>query len=720
MIFRALTRWYSLLSATVCASLFLSPVSLSAVLPGMSGILSQPLNVQLQSPVYQNGVTSTEQGGIISGNDLFIQAKKMKHIQRQDGDKFIRRIEAEEDLLFRFKNRVYIGRRLEFDLDSQTAIVYDVLTDSGPWFLGGSKLFLKPDGSGIIYDCYMTTDESEKTDWTIQAKEVYLSKNNTIKAQNVRFTLFKKPIFWLPNLTKDLNKESSSPLRYRVNYQSKALRLGISYTFETGQNWENRLLLDISTKRGLAGGFVTEYKNPNHKEAFNTFNYYAHDIATNDSDRMHRYRFQGKYTNSYFEDKVGFRAGYDRLSDSNFAGDFTHRGLDSGRAGPTEAQFTRTEPNWISSLNTKVRINDFQTVKQQLPLFQFNARPIQLGQSNWVLDNRLNAGYLHYLYANQTPDVHNFHSSRAEVKQKLYRAYPAGPFSITPSLGYRAIGYGNSPQNDSRLLAQGVLGLECHTRFIRHGSWAKSAVEPYAQYEYFTKPSVKPPNHYLFDLQDGLYLQNTLRFGARNFIFMPQSQVNIDLYSRVFFDTPKIGTHVPTIFLDGAWKATPYSTYDIKTGWDTQRHNLDHFNARANLTVSQDVAFALEYRHRNAWSWRKVDRENFMIDGFRAQEELRHSQLSDRRNAFLTHLFFRLTPSISTEFVTRHGWRRHNAKPYTECEVNVGTLFRGMVKLTFTFRHRATGNDYGFDFSLGHTPSTDTTFRKLGLGNYEL
>ena len=246
--------------------------------------------------------------------------------------------------------------------------------------------------------------------------------------------------------------------------------LGLSYGFDMGENWKSRVLFDISTLRGLAGGFQADYKNPNNKETFTSFNYYAHDIATNDSDRNNRYRFEGRYLNRLFDDKVDIKAQYDRLSDPEFPADFTSRGLDSGRAKATEAQITRKDPNWISSLNTKVRINDFQSVKQQLPLFTFNMRPMTLGDSQFVLDNRFNAGYLNYLYAHHTPDVHNFHSSRIDLGQKLYRPCPVGIFSITPHVGYRAIGYSNSPQHDSKFLAQGVAGLEAHTRFKRSGN----------------------------------------------------------------------------------------------------------------------------------------------------------------------------------------------------------------------------------------------------------
>ncbi|MCE5294228.1 MAG: LPS assembly protein LptD [Chlamydiales bacterium] len=458
---------------------------LSADLPNMPDLLSKSLNIKLEAPIYKDGVTTTDQGGVVTGKDLFLQAQKMKYIHRQEAGQMVRRIEAEGELFFRFKNRIYTGDKLEFDMDKQTAVIYNVRTDAGPWFLGGSKLLLNQDGSSIIDDCRMTTDENMDDDWTILAKEVHLSKNNTLKADNVQFTVFQKPIFWIPSLSKDLNNDSFSPIRYRVGYYGhRNLRLGLSYDFDTGENWKNRVLMDISTRRGLAGGFETKYKNPDKKEVFESFNYYAHDIATNDSDRLHRYRFQGKYTNKFFDDKVGFRAQYDKLSDPEFPADFTSRGLDSSKANPTEAQFTRKDPNWISSLNTKVRVNSFQTVKQQLPLFTFNMRPVTLGSSQIVLDNRFNAGYLNYLYAHKTPDVHNFHSSRVDLGQKLYRPCPVGIFSITPHAGYRAIGYGNSPQHEARFLAQGIVGVEAHTRFKRVTDTLVHAVEPYAQYDY--------------------------------------------------------------------------------------------------------------------------------------------------------------------------------------------------------------------------------------------
>ena len=86
--------------------------------------------------------------------------------------------------------------------------------------------------------------------------------------------------------------------------------------------------------------------------------------------------------------------------------------------------------------------------------------------------------------------------------------------------------------------------------------------------------------------------------------------------------------------------------------------------------------------------------------------------MSDKRDTFLTHFFVRLMPQLAFDFRTRHGWGRKHAHNYNEYEVNRITLIRNVIKLTLTFRHRATGNDYGIDVSFGAgSHSVDTDFK---------
>ncbi|MBS0655675.1 MAG: LPS-assembly protein LptD, partial [Verrucomicrobia bacterium] len=432
--------------------LFLSTLNtMWAILPFVSGNIPRDVSIELQQPVYKDGVLSTDQGGVVTGKGLYLQAKKISYIKRQEGDKLVQLIEAEGDLLLTFKGNVYVGRKLEFNLDDQTGVVYDAITSAQQWFISAKEMTIQANGAAVLHDCTMTTNEGEQDTWSIRSPEVVINAESKLRAKNVSFRVLEMPIFWIPVLVTDLRARIHTPLSYNVKHSSKTgVRLGVHYSFMLGDNWKNKLLFDISTKRGLGGGFETSYKNPDGKQRFSAFNYYAYDLKMLDSEKRNRYRFQGKYTDQIFADTVAVRGSYDKLSDFNMPGDYINRGLDSSRAGPTELRFTRKEQNWLSSLNTKVRINNFQTVKQQLPLFQFSQRPMQLGQTGLILDNRFSAGYLDYKYAHNVHHVHNFHSSRVEMRQSLLRGFSNRAFSLTPHVGYRVIGYGNSPQHDAK------------------------------------------------------------------------------------------------------------------------------------------------------------------------------------------------------------------------------------------------------------------------------
>ena len=378
---------------------------------------------------------------------------------------------------------------------------------SNSWFVGGKTVTLQSDGSGVIDDAYMTTSENERNEWSVEAKKVILTPEGSVKASNVFFKFVRMPIFWAPKLTTNLKESSGSQFKYRFEYRhNHGATAGVAYKFYESDRWMSRVLLDVGLTKGypphgfrphgMGGGFEAHYKNPENKEAFSTFNYWARSIKVENEDvnRSTRFRFQGRYTNRFFDDKVAFKATYDRLSDQKCLVILLSEGWTQEEQAAHKPHFLKEE-NWISNLNTCVRLNKFQTVKQELPLFQFNVRPMTLGSTKWILNNRFNAGYLNYKYGAQTPkNIHDFHSSRIELDQKLFRNFQVAKLFITPSVGYRAISYSNSPQHNAKLLAVAKTGVECHTRLIRHFGQTKHAIEPYVNYEYITAPSVEPNN----------------------------------------------------------------------------------------------------------------------------------------------------------------------------------------------------------------------------------
>jgi hypothetical protein len=631
---------------------------------------------------------------------------------------------AEGHLFFVYKGRAYTGDRVEIDADQHTVVIYNGCTTMDPWFVGGRIIELNPDGSGMIHDGYMTTSENEKSDWTIRSREVTLSKGSSIKAKNVSFYFMHLPILWLPYFASDLKYTHKAPFKYRFRWGGKlGPRVGLSYELFRTKNFKTELLFDILIKRGLGGGIATSYESPDDKEKLVTYNYIAHDLRSKEEHQWLRYRFQGKYSNLYFHDQVRLQLTYDKLSDLDMRGDYVNPVLDAGRIEPAQALFTHRNDHWVSSLNTKIRLNTFQTVKKEIPLFDFNAKPILLGSSGIILNNRFNAGYLDYQYANQTPNVRDFHSSRIELSQLLYRNFLFGHISMTPYAGYSVISYNNSPQNDSKLLVVGKFGIETHSRFVRPLQSGSVAVEPYVKYEYLTTPTVQPHEHYLFDMEDGWHRLNSVRFGLRNFLMHRETngfldQYSVDLYARAFFDTPTMARTIPRIYAEAAWKPTSLTRYSTNIAWDVQRKNLDHINLKADITLTEYAAFSVEYRHRNAFSWRKVDLQNFIIDSFRPEWELRNSDMSDRRDTILAHIFCRLTPSLALDFQTQHGFHRRGERHYNVYQLDVITLIRGAVTLKLSLQYRGKEFRRSIECSFGVDKPRQGAFHRFGQGNY--
>src|SRR5262249_39243509 len=161
---------------------------------------------------------------------------------------------------------------------------------------------------------------------------------------------------------------------------------------------------------------------------------------------------------------------------------------------------------------------------------------------------------------------------------------------------------------------------------------------PYAKYTYYSSPASSPHQHYIFDLSDGWTRLNYLSFGINNAFYKKRSSSTIaqvltaDIYAYAFFNTNKMPQTIPRLYGRFVFYLLPTVKHILNTAWNFEHNQLDHFNFRTEWTWSDDFAIACEYRHRDAWSWRKADHENFFLDVFRSERQLHHSPVSDRRD----------------------------------------------------------------------------------------
>lgn len=656
--------------------------------------LTEGITVDLRSPEFSEGTLKTDCGGVVTAEGIRIQGRKILYTRKIADGQTSCKLEAEEDILIEYGDYLFIGKRLEYDFETRTGIIYEGKTAIEPWFFGGEQIFLHADGSYTIYNSFLTTSENCNMEWKLSADQTTLYPNHDLHSSNFKFKYYDFPLMWIPSLKVNLDYILDFPIRYSARWGGRqGPRVEFLYEIFSWKRWKTFLKFDYRLTRGPGFGFESYYKSEDHRETFESINYIARDSSLDNPNERTRYRFQGIYANSFFDEKVTFRLTYDKLSDKDMATDYNDSGLTLEYPGATALLVRRQSDSWIANLMTTVRLNNFQTMKQELPTIEVSWKPFNLGRTPFVSNQLFKISYLNFLYAKHIHHHHDYDSSRIQYIQQLYRSYRISSLVLTPEIGGTAIYYGNLPEKNDRWLIMGIFKLDAKAPFYKEHSFFTHTLTPYARYECYTMPTSLPKEHYIFDIDDGLYELQMMRFGLQQTFYVKNQHnllyrpLKIDLYANAFINSKTYSTPVPKIYGYIDFYSTPWLKHTLDTAWDFEHGMLDHFNFRTACTFSPNAALTAEYRHRDAYDFRKADHTNFMIDAFKNPHRLAHSQMSDRRDTLLFDLFYRFHPLWALELQTRYGWNRMHQPNYTEFEIDLIGKPHAAWQVKFSYQH---------------------------------
>ncbi|MBS4165909.1 Uncharacterized protein NEOC65_000984 [Neochlamydia sp. AcF65] len=682
--------------------------------------VEKEIKVDLRSPVFVEGVLSTSEGGVITGPNLRIQARHIIYTRKATKEGLIFQVTAKGDVALDWGENFFIGESLEYNFLTKTGKIYEARSAVEPWYFGGRAIELYADGSYLIHEGFVTTSENYYTDWQVTTAKARLREKHLFDAKNIQFHFVHFPILCLPSFKANLNAMFDNPLRFNVTWRGgQNTRLEMQYKLFSWGSLKNFLRLDYRIKRGLGGGFYTLYHSENNQEKLEMINYIARDSSVDQPSQRTRYRFQGAYTKICDRKGVSIHTTWDKLSDIDMATDYMDKNLDIETAGKTQLQVKFQQSDaWKANFFARIRANTFQTVKQELPSLEISIRPFSLGSTGIISENFWRLSYLDFQYAKHSQHVYNFNSTRAQFYHKLYRSYRTGPFTTTPEVGASAIYYGSNPHAPNHWVTLGMFSVETNTQLRRHYSGFKHVIKPYVKYKYYTRPGIKPNKHYIFDIQDGWYQLNMLTWGVDHSFYYARQEKGLDLWMRwqlfahTFINTPTIKRATPKIYSRLTWNLLPTLRHTFTAGWDMQRHQWDHFNFRNEWTINRQAALSLEWRHRGSFAWRKADQWNFILDSFHSEKKLKGSQLSDRRDTLLIHLFYRWHPNWAVEFESRHGWNRRHEPNYSEYEIDILATVQKAWNIKLSYQRKEydkKDNRIALYFNLGlsrpsHTP----------------
>lgn len=648
------------------------------------------VQVQLNSPTYHNGILETDQGGVLEGDGIRIQAQKIYYVKtpadQKEGSSKEWSVIAEGNLFVKYNGHPFVGERLEYNFEKREGHLTNGRTQIGCWFVSSNRIDLLPDNSYKLYKTSLTTCESGNSLWEIHIKKGRVLEYDIISARNAQVRVLKVPIFWFPYLKARFSTLKDLPAYYSFTTGgSQGQRISLRYLAYSTLSLKSYLQLDFWFKKGPSGSVQFDYKPPEHPTSFQSNSFLAYDKQGSNPPtgsapyNMFRQRYVGELK-SFIANKLLITGQYEYLSDPYIMETYFNRYYFLHTLRETELEMRVNEKLWLSYLRAKVRINSFQTVNQELPIFHFNLKPLAIGRTGMILDASFNLGYLDYVFGSFVSDqFSNFRSPRLEITPRLYWPLHFWGISLTPFGQYIGVGYGQSPESHPQWNTLGVVGAEANYKLSRiFNNKVRHTIEPYTSYQFMTKPTVDLNNLYFFDFSDAYAKNNQLRWGIRNSIYTKKegklkNPFNIDVYSYGFFNNSTIGSFIPRMYVEIS-TLLPFAFTTFSYAYNFQHNKIDFANVRTAITISEDFALSFLFMHRSAYDYKKADHESFLLDVFRTQAELLSSPLSDRRNITQSKLYWRVLRNLIFEFEARQGWLRVSSPPFNEMRFDVTFL----------------------------------------------
>lgn len=654
--------------------------------------------IDLNNPLYENGLLQTTEGGVLRASGVFIQARNILYCHTEEKNE----VTCEGNILVDFHGQVMIGERFFFDFNRGCGWLLCGVTSYFPWQIGAQKILLLEDGSLECQESYITTSEGcNNHDLALQTSCIRIDCNKQLTSSSSTLKLYGRSIAYFPSFKLDLASLKRPPIGVKFGWGGYlGPHISLRYHAFSYRDFKASLRLDGFLKHGLGVGIESTLDPKNHPLAFYTRNYWAHDLAIDDPQKRDRYRFQGSYYNRFWDNKTTVQARYDVVSDAQMAADYNHESFDVIPAHETKLQINHKEKSFISNLIVDVRVNSFQSVDQQLPTVEWNMHPLRLPLTSSFFENYLKVSNINFVTSHDQSNRTTEQAARVDIRPALYWPFYVGPFIVTPRVGMIGIGYSNSPDHHSQNQILATISTEATTSLYHPYSWGHHTLLPHFRYTHLSTPTSAFHEHFIFSIDDAYTRFDELRFGCKNLFFFPIScrPLMIDLWANSFFDPKNKTPTLPKSYLNAEWQLSSHFFCQMDMAVHYQKEWLDMWNTRLDWTLSENLALSLEYRQRSAFSWRKGDFYNFILDVSRNEEELLASSLSDKRRTMLATLFYRVNPDWTLHFTSRYGQHAKQERSYFEYEIASRAAIMDHWWLHFSYQKRE--SDHRFAFSL--------------------
>ncbi|PCI78742.1 hypothetical protein COB21_00140 [Candidatus Aerophobetes bacterium] len=668
---------------------------------------STAFDIDLNAPEYKQGTLSTTKGGILTMPDLKVQAKNIIYHTVSSTSRS-HSIIAWGDLMVRHQGKWFIGEKFQYDFIQRTGVIKNGITRINLWHVGAKTIFLEPNKTLGIENGYITTSDDRNISWKIDVGNINIDSQEEIIAKNITFRVKETPLFYLPYFKSNLHSFKKSPVNYALDWETGLFpKFSMRYRVYSYKDLNVFFRFLLRPTKGLGGAIETHHKNSKGNREFLTRSYLDHDAFFRDNNpnkaRTH-YRFQGKFKAD--TSNIKFNLNYDYLSDRNLQTDFKSPDFVLNTAKKTYSSVIYYGSQGISGIDTALRVNSFQALKQKLPEAFFLSKTFLLGSSGITNQNTLKCSYLDYVFAKDVQSaLHDFKSLRVSTLNTISRPFNIHILKIAPSLSFEGIFYTRTRKDRPNI--QALLRYQCLAS-IHSTSHFKNLFlshKPYVNLYGITSPTLKPDTPYIFGLNDGLAKILYLKSGWQESIFLSRyplfaPNITLNCYAYSFFLTDIFDMTTPKLRFDMTYQF-PRLKITNRNGWNFQTKSFDFNNLELAWTFNENFAIKTELRHRSPFYWRRADHNNFVFEVVRPLSKLSNSPLSDGRNSLITKFQAKVAPLWTAKIESHIGWGRGNEANYNEVRVNIDTIISTCWKLKMTFTHSPAPEKKNNSFMIG-------------------
>ena len=292
---------------------------------------------------------------------------------------------------------------LRGNLDARTVAFGPFRLDTEVWHLGGeSGESLGAEEGQVVSQAWMTTCDRESPHYRLQAKKItYDPRKGTFRAKHATLRLGNLPVFYFPLVQGSAT--AAAGMLFRPGYSGKrGAYLRVGRIWKHGMDGNSQLFVDAMSKRGLALGQSTEYRDGERRE-IQTSLYGLHDLDPAETERGYDRRFRSQedryrlklYWREGLDTHWSLRLNADLLSDISMLDDwFRHDWRHWGQ--PKSFANLAFDNGWLhSAIQARPRLNPFYTVGEQLPEWSLDIPRLSLPASPLplVYSSHTTAGY---------------------------------------------------------------------------------------------------------------------------------------------------------------------------------------------------------------------------------------------------------------------------------------------------------------------------------------